>query len=203
MAVHVSAREVEDSYRQLLARAESHFRRVAETQPESLSCRRGCTLCCVGLFEISAADVATLVEALDRVPASLRDDLVRRSREIIVETEHPDLRSVNAVERERFFERAAEVACPALGPDGECRIYSDRPLVCRTFGLPLRDGANHLGEECELNFVSASREERESAAWNLQSEDVLGPEDQYSIPEAILLAERLRDARQRVPPDNP
>jgi uncharacterized protein len=29
-------------------------------------------------------------------------------------------------------------ACALLGPEGECRVYADRPYVCRTQGLPLR-----------------------------------------------------------------
>lgn len=29
-------------------------------------------------------------------------------------------------------------ACAFLGDEGECRIYPDRPYVCRTQGLPLR-----------------------------------------------------------------
>ena len=29
-------------------------------------------------------------------------------------------------------------ACAFLGDEGECRIYADRPYVCRTQGLPLR-----------------------------------------------------------------
>lgn len=29
-------------------------------------------------------------------------------------------------------------ACAFLGPEGECRIYPERPYVCRTQGLPLR-----------------------------------------------------------------
>jgi len=29
-------------------------------------------------------------------------------------------------------------ACPFLGDAGECRVYEDRPYVCRTQGLPLR-----------------------------------------------------------------
>lgn len=45
-------------------------------------------------------------------------------------------------------------ACAFLGSEGECRIYADRPYVCRTQGLPLRwfseDGA---GEICELRDI--------------------------------------------------
>ncbi len=32
----------------------------------------------------------------------------------------------------------AEGACAFLGDEGACRIYPDRPYVCRTQGLPLR-----------------------------------------------------------------
>lgn len=32
----------------------------------------------------------------------------------------------------------AEGACAFLDPDGACRVYEERPYVCRTQGLPLR-----------------------------------------------------------------
>jgi len=35
-------------------------------------------------------------------------------------------------------EPGAEGACAMLSPDGACRIYDDRPYVCRAQGLPLR-----------------------------------------------------------------
>ncbi|MCA1733085.1 MAG: hypothetical protein LC732_05720, partial [Acidobacteria bacterium] len=59
------------------------------------------------------------------------------------------------------------------------------------------------GEECELNFLDSSFEDREEAAWNLQWEDVLGPEDQFTIPEAILLIERMRKTSQPDPSQKP
>lgn len=49
-------------------------------------------------------------------------------------------------------------ACAFLGDSGECRIYDDRPYVCRTQGLPLRwleeDASGEIREQrdiCELN----------------------------------------------------
>ncbi|MCG8592236.1 MAG: YkgJ family cysteine cluster protein [Proteobacteria bacterium] len=49
-------------------------------------------------------------------------------------------------------------ACAFLGEAGECRIYADRPYVCRTQGLPLRWLAEDETEEiverrdiCPLN----------------------------------------------------
>ena len=50
----------------------------------------------------------------------------------------------------------------------------------------------YIGDICELNFTDASQEEKEAAAWDLQWEDVLGAEDEYTIPEAIVLVARMR-----------
>lgn len=176
------------SYKRLLHRADQHFFEVATAMAAQLQCRAGCTMCCHGLFEISAADVAVVIDgvaALDRADA-IR--LIAQARSVIEQTRHPDLRDCSPEEKELFFARADATACPALDPAGRCSIYAARPLVCRTFGLPLRDGDDYRGEECELNFTSATRKEKEAAAWDLQWEDMLGPEDEFTVPEAILLA---------------
>jgi Fe-S-cluster containining protein len=71
-------------------------------------------------------------------------------------------------------------------------IYEHRPLVCRTFGLPLREGRRYVGDICDLNFTQSTRKERMNAAWDLEWEDVLGVEDEYTIPEVIVMVSRLR-----------
>ena len=40
-------------------------------------------------------------------------------------------------------------ACALLGPEGECRVYADRPYVCRTQGFPLR-WLEEVGEGDEI-----------------------------------------------------
>ena len=94
--------------------------------------------------------------------------------------------------KDEFFNRTAAVACPNLNDSGECMVYEHRPLACRTFGLPLRDGDRYLGDVCELNFNGASDEQRLAAAWALEWEDALDPDDQYTIPEAIVIIARMR-----------
>lgn len=46
-------------------------------------------------------------------------------------------------------------ACAFLDDEGRCRVYADRPYVCRTQGLPLRwfdhDRHAELRDICELN----------------------------------------------------
>ncbi len=51
-------------------------------------------------------------------------------------------------------------ACAFLDLDGSCRVYAERPYVCRTQGLPLRwqaeepDGTSHEQRDiCELNLA--------------------------------------------------
>jgi Fe-S-cluster containining protein len=182
-----------DSYREILKRADVHFDEVRTGLGRHLECRIGCTGCCHGLFEIGGADVALIADALRAADSESRKSLVSRSREILETFNAPAIRDCDEKEKERFFERTEDVPCPALAADGACRIYEHRPLVCRTFGLPIREGPDYLGQECELNFVEALREEKESAAWDLEWEDAATAEDQYTIPEAIVLASLFLD----------
>lgn len=47
----------------------------------------------------------------------------------------------------------AEGACAFLDPEGACRIYAQRPYVCRTQGLPLRWIEEQDGEPVELRDI--------------------------------------------------
>lgn len=183
------------SYLDLLRRADQHFRGVLADQPQNLQCRRGCTLCCYGAFEISAADVALIAEGLVQLEPEQRSRILERAEAMIREARQPNLREATEREKHEFFNRSASIPCPALDDSGACSIYENRPLVCRTFGVPLRDGRNFSGEVCELNFTTASDEEKRRAAWDLQWEDELGPDDEFTVAEAVVLASRLLDQK--------
>ncbi len=144
-------------------------------------------MCCHGLFEIGAADVALIADGLRELDARTREELVTRAETALDAGMQPHLRDCAEDEKEAFFDRTDAMPCPALDSEGSCLIYEHRPIVCRTFGLPLQEGATYLGQECELNFTGASRAEKKGAAWNLEWEDILGPEDEYTVPEAIVL----------------
>lgn len=179
------------SYRGVLDRADEWFRSVMAEQPQNLQCGRGCSLCCYGLFEIGSGDVPVIADGLQNMHPKRRRMIIERAVKIVAESQHPDLRDCSPIEKEAFFSRTSEVACPNLDENGECLMYEHRPLVCRTFGLPLRDADRYVGDVCELNFTAALQPEKEAAAWDLRWEDELGPEDEYTIPEAIVLAARL------------
>ena len=182
----------DETYTSILDRADDFFRSVAAAQPENMQCGKGCSLCCYGLFEIGSGDVPIIAEGLEKMHPARRRMIVRRAQEILAASNHPDLRECSPAEKESFFDRTEATPCPNLNDRGECLIYEHRPLVCRTFGLPLRNSDQYIGDICELNFLDAAQAEREAAAWDLQWEDALGAEDEYTIPEAIVIVARMR-----------
>jgi Fe-S-cluster containining protein len=179
-------------YKAILDDADAFFGKVLREQPGNLQCGRGCSLCCHGLFEIGAGDLASIADGLATLHPMRRKRVIRKALEILESSAHPDLRDCQPEERDAFFERTSSVPCPNLDDEGACVMYAHRPIVCRTFGLPLREGATYIGDICELNFTAATREEKESAAWDLLHEDILGTSEVYTIPEAIVLAARAR-----------
>lgn len=189
-----------ERYEDILARADRHFRKVEAEQPAALHCRIGCTICCHGLFEISPSDVVVLAEGLRSLDEGVRRRLIAKSREILDRLVHPDLGSLSDHDRAAFFDGPAEdEPCPALSDTGACTIYEHRPLVCRTFGLPLREGSEYRGEACELNFTESSRAEMENAAWDLEWEDIVSRDESCTVPQAIVIAGRLLEQQSDEP----
>jgi Fe-S-cluster containining protein len=182
----------DDNYNKILERADQHFASVMEAQPQNLQCGAGCSLCCYGLFEIGSGDVPVIAEGLERMNPSRRRKVVRRAREIVESSAHPNLRECSPEEKEAFFERTQATPCANLDENGLCMMYEHRPLVCRTFGLPLREGRKYVGDVCELNFTQSTAAQRMAAAWDLRWEDILGVEDEFTIPEVIVLVARMR-----------
>jgi Fe-S-cluster containining protein len=182
----------DETYKSILQQADRHFASVMQSQPQNLQCGAGCSLCCYGLFEIGSGDVPVIAEGLGQLHPSTRRKVIRRAVEIVESSDHPNLRECSAEEKEAFFDRTQSTPCPNLDDAGLCRMYEHRPLVCRTFGLPLREGRRYIGDICELNFTAASKSERMKAAWDLEWEDVLGAEDEFTIPEVIVMVARMR-----------
>jgi len=81
-----------------------------------------------------------------------------------IRTHHADLLALGAPH--------APGACAFLDAAGACRIYADRPYVCRTQGLPLRwideQRRAELRDICPLNEAGAPLEQLpEKSCWTL------------------------------------
>ncbi len=143
-----------------------------------LVCHAGCSPCCHGVFEISGLDAARLRDGLAAAPEDVRQRVLARvaSAQQKLGPFYPgDLATGILSEDEEavelFEEWAHADACPVLDPDTQtCELYAHRPVLCRTFGPPIRN--DHEDAEaglaiCELCFHGAT--EAEVAAAEMDS----------------------------------
>jgi len=143
---------------------------AARRSGEHLVCRVGCTQCCTGVFAISQQDAARLRDGLDSLAESdaARAQRIRmRVAESVarLEVSFPGDPATGILaeddESRAFFDDdfANDEVCPVLDPaTGACDLYSARPILCRTFGPPMRDEDGTLAA-CELCYMSATEEE--------------------------------------------
>lgn len=126
---------------QLRARVDRHFEDARARTPSSFACAAGCDRCCHQRFSVFEVEAAPIRDALARLAVS-----------------DPELRDRV---RTQGLDGALE-AC-ALLVDGRCTVYEQRPLICRSHGLPIavRDpddppSAPLRLDHCPLNFRDAS-----------------------------------------------
>ena len=132
-----------------------------------LACRPGCSQCCVGVFAINQLDALRLrhglaeterrdperaarirKRALDTVARLTPDYPGDPSTGILAEAETDE-------DCKRWDDFANDVPCPALDPaSGTCDLYEFRPVICRTFGPPLREEGDLA--VCDLCFNGAT-----------------------------------------------
>lgn len=106
---------------QLRAKVESHSARVHAAHADHLTCRRGCSGCCQTERTVNDLEFEALREGYEALDSTIKNRL--------------------AVENSG--------SCPLLLNDA-CVLYDERPLICRSHGLPLvMDGRLDV---CPLNF---------------------------------------------------
>ncbi|GAC1420672.1 MAG: hypothetical protein NVSMB62_14830 [Acidobacteriaceae bacterium] len=146
---------------------------AARRSGSHLACRPGCSQCCIGVFPLSRQDAGRLREGMERVaqtdPALAQRILERAAASLRrIEPQFPGNRTSGILDENfelspEFENFGDDEACPVLDPStGTCDLYTSRPIVCRTFGPPLRtpgDGEEINLATCELCFTYASPDE--------------------------------------------
>jgi Fe-S-cluster containining protein len=139
-----------------------------------LACHPGCTQCCHGIFPISQQDAARLREGLrllknhdpqraSRIAARVEDSL-QRLAPLFPGDPATGILSEDYEDSTLFADDAKDAIgenepCPVLDPaTGTCDLYQHRPIVCRTFGPPMRTPEGDLAT-CELCYITATTEE--------------------------------------------
>jgi uncharacterized protein len=139
------------AYERLLAKVEGHATPIETRQRKNLACREGCSGCCRSHLALAPVEARYLAEGLAELHEAARAAILKNAQALI--------------------ETGAGGPCPLL-VDDRCALYSRRPLICRTHGLPVT--ARELRERgrafdvCPLNFT-----EEAPAAEDLLNLDVL------------------------------
>jgi len=119
-----------DNYQKMLHRVKELCQGIEDTLHEHLNCTKGCSSCCKA-FTLFPVEAVALGAALESLPTE-RATAIRRYVD----------------------EHCNGEKCPLL-EDDQCLLYDDRPVICRTHGLPILYVEN--GEQrvdcCPINLV--------------------------------------------------
>jgi Fe-S-cluster containining protein len=164
----MSRSRLERADHELLRVIDGGFRKVSAKAGPWLQCAPGCSDCCMGPFPITRLDQWRLTRGLSwlqSIDPQRAQEVRRRARSAAatVAGDYPGEAGTGRLDddetrREAFFERFDGLACPVLDPaTGRCDLYDWRPIPCRTYGPPLRQGQEQV-PACRLCFVGASAE---------------------------------------------
>ena len=120
-------------YRMLLEQVDQLCGRIVTEFAGHIRCRAGCADCCI-LQGVLPVEAASLALAWRKLPATDADRL--------------SVKLQSAISGDR---------CPLL-IDDRCPLYADRPIICRTHGLPLliEEPTATRVDRCPLNFTGLS-----------------------------------------------
>ena len=130
-------------YKELLAKVDAWYRSVQAAHPAQVPCTKGCRDCCIGLFDVSLADRDLLREGLAAAAPEVRNEISERAAALVARLRAIDPRLGDTLDGwspddvDDLCDAAGDVECPALGREGECRLYAHRPLTCRMSGVPV------------------------------------------------------------------
>lgn len=157
----MTARPFLAEYHALLGEVDTWFEGCMQVAPPGLlACRRGCSACCRGLFDITLLDAFLLRAGFSRLSPASREEVLGRCRPRLaaLQARWPELHNpylLNALPDDSWIEMSEEDAtpCPLLGADGLCLIYPFRPMICRLHGLPNIDfsGEDFSADLCTLH----------------------------------------------------
>jgi Fe-S-cluster containining protein len=134
-----------------------------------LVCKPGCSQCCIGVFPIAQEDADRLSRgliALETTDAARAERVRNRAAEALTRLDPwfpgdpaTGILGESFEDAILFEEFANNEPCPALDlTTGTCDLYEARPVLCRTFGPPMRTEEDNLAT-CELCYIHASTEE--------------------------------------------
>ena len=134
----VDTRRMRQAYERIDAAWQRAIQGYQETEGRSALCTSGCADCCRAdtdqcawkgsvHLSFSPSQAAILLESIMPLPGSAKGGIVKRAREQMIDP-------VSLLGKPISTYRV----CPLLNSSsGCCVVYPARPIICRTFGLPI------------------------------------------------------------------
>lgn len=126
-------------------------------------CKKGCTQCCNDYIEITETEFAIVMDAISELPEDVQGKIMDKAKEYtdLFKSSHIDYyNTINKVgyktkkinlmhellsdgKKDEFIEKAAipssfRVPCLFLDDGGNCLVYKNRPIICRSWGTGRR-----------------------------------------------------------------
>jgi Fe-S-cluster containining protein len=134
---------------------------AAQSAGDLLTCRSGCTHCCIGPFAVTERDLDRLRVGYKISPPELRERIALRSaeaRSALREAFPGDWNSGRVVTQDAadtFDSLHPWLPCPILDLEtGACTLHAWRPIACRLHGPALRINGLDV-QPCRLNYEGA------------------------------------------------
>ncbi len=152
--------EFRKEYRQLLLAADAWFASCMAVGGAQIRCSGGCAGCCHGLFDITLLDALVLQEGFGAMADADRSLVLAAARNQLarLQKKWPAFKApylLNGIPQEEWDSPEENATpCPLLDAHGRCRLYADRPLICRLHGLPHVDFSGEVFDDswCTRNF---------------------------------------------------
>lgn len=165
-------------YGMLLKEVDEWFDHASGLAGPDVSCRKGCSACCRGLFDITLLDACYLKRGFEKLHTTKKKTALARAkgRLLSLQSFWPEfaepyiLNCRPEAEWEELMPEEDENPCVLLGDDGQCLVYGNRPMTCRLNGLPLVDfsGEVFFEEWCTLNFIGKDPLSQENLRWKFR-----------------------------------
>ena len=179
-------------YGLLLQEVDEWFGHASGLAGPDVSCRKGCSACCRGLFDITLLDACYLKKGFDKLDRTGKKAALARAqgRLLSLQALWPEYAEPYVLnyrpegDWDELMPEEDETPCVLLGDDGNCLVYDYRPMTCRLNGLPLVDvsGEVFFEEWCTLNFIGKDPLCQENLRWKFRKhfQDELGLFHQFT-----------------------
>ncbi len=199
--------DIVGQYQDLLSKVDDWFARCKDSCEGQIRCAAGCSACCRGLFDITLLDAFLLQTGFMRLPPERQEAIRAKAEDRLrqLQVDWPELRQpylLNRLPDELWTEMPEDdqTPCPLLGKDGACLVYEQRPMICRTHGLPNIDNSGESFSDlyCTLNFAGTDPLGLDKLRWSFRR--VYAQEfDLLALFNRQLLGSPLREADTFIP----